>query len=123
MCILLSNDEFDSAESDELLEDLMLPVSDQEQMDSTHQVCTIITNMSCMASMLCIDTDCKTARSLYKAVQPMSIAKSWLHPGDKNSSTVTTGTPWRTNTGESCRSQVGVAVYLEAWRFFTYPAG
>ena len=34
-----SNDEFDSTESDELLEDLMPLVHDQEQMDSANQVC------------------------------------------------------------------------------------
>lgn len=43
-----SNDEFDSTESDELLEDLMSPVCDQEQMDTANQVCTNIVNTSCI---------------------------------------------------------------------------
>ena len=33
-----SNDEFDSTESDELLEDLMPPVEDMEEMDYNNQV-------------------------------------------------------------------------------------
>ena len=46
MICVCSNDEFDSTESDELLDDLMPPVYDQEQMDITNQVCTNITNMN-----------------------------------------------------------------------------
>ena len=46
-----SNDEFDSTESDELLDDLMPPVYDQEQMDITNQVCADLTDMNCMASL------------------------------------------------------------------------
>ena len=37
---LNSNDEFDSTESDELLEDLMTPVEDMEDMDYRNQVST-----------------------------------------------------------------------------------
>ena len=44
--LLNSNDEFDSTESDELLEDLMPPVVDQEQLDSSNQVCTDLANWS-----------------------------------------------------------------------------
>ena len=51
MVCVCSNDEFDSTESDELLDDLMPPVYDQEQMDITNQVYTNITNMNCMASL------------------------------------------------------------------------
>ena len=56
--LCLSNDEFDSTESDELLEDLMPPVDDQEQMDYTNQVCMIVTGMICTASLLYIGTGC-----------------------------------------------------------------
>ena len=51
-CILTSNDEFDSTESDELLEDLMPPVHDHEQMDAVNQVGTAVTNISSMASLM-----------------------------------------------------------------------
>ena len=46
-----SNDEFDSIGSDELLNDLMPPVKDLEQMDYTNQVCTATSETSCMASL------------------------------------------------------------------------
>ena len=50
------NDEFDSVESDEILEDLMPPVVDQEQMDFSNQVCIMLADMSCMASLSCNHT-------------------------------------------------------------------
>ena len=57
-CVIRSNDEFDSTESDELLEDLLPPVDDQEQMDYTNQVCPTVTSMICMASLLYIGAGC-----------------------------------------------------------------
>ena len=75
-----SNDEFDSTESDELLEDLMSPVCDQEQMDTANRVCTNIVNtiVVCM-----FDTGCKTTWSLHKVVWLVPVTKHWA-PGDKN---------------------------------------
>ena len=46
-----SNDEFDNTESDELLDDLMPPVYDQEQMDISNQVCAGLSNMNFTASL------------------------------------------------------------------------
>ena len=36
----------------------MPPVDDQEQMDYTNQVCAIVTNMVCIASLLYIGAGC-----------------------------------------------------------------
>lgn len=49
---MYSNDEFDSTESDELLDDLMPPVEDTALMDTTNQVCTSVTSASCMVSQI-----------------------------------------------------------------------
>ena len=70
------NDEFDSTESDEILEDLMPPVVDQEQMDFSNQVCTITTGMSCMAFLSCDYTGGKERRPLHQVVWSLFNAQS-----------------------------------------------